>query len=47
MCIRDRLEAGFDAVFDDGQEDDLRRYLDSARPAPALTGARSGAPGAP
>ncbi|MBQ0911044.1 cobalamin B12-binding domain-containing protein [Streptomyces sp. RM99] len=41
------LEAGFDAVFDDGQEDDLRRYLDSARPAPALTGARSGAPGAP
>ncbi|WP_395575250.1 cobalamin B12-binding domain-containing protein [Streptomyces sp. BK79] len=41
------LEAGFDAVFDDGQEEDLRRYLDTARPAPALTGARSGAPGTP
>ncbi|MFI6033543.1 cobalamin B12-binding domain-containing protein [Streptomyces sp. NPDC051315] len=41
------LGAGFDAVFDDGQEEDLRRYLDSARPAPALTGVRSGAPGTP
>ncbi|MFF8633504.1 cobalamin B12-binding domain-containing protein [Streptomyces pilosus] len=43
----DLLEAGFDAVFDDGREEDLRHYLDSARPAPALTGARSGAPGTP
>ncbi|MFE7135737.1 cobalamin B12-binding domain-containing protein [Streptomyces sp. NPDC057638] len=33
------LDAGFDAVFDDGQQEDLRRYLDSARPAPALAGA--------
>ncbi|MFD5424736.1 cobalamin B12-binding domain-containing protein [Streptomyces sp. NPDC127084] len=41
------LEAGFDAVFDDGQEEDLRRYLDSARPAPALAGVRSGAAGTP
>lgn len=41
------LEAGFDAVFADGQEEDLRRYLAPAPTTPGLPGVLAGAPGTP